>query len=169
MSLLATLARVIPGIASPEVDLSTLPDLRLSTNERAWSTLWYIEGHPREWEQRTYGRFTDHTRQATVGCFAHHLVKAAGYEQFGCSVSAVHGDVPWACPRLGQHGCLQADRVRTETGWRPVSVVAMELLNVSRADNGTHLAARLFSGGNSLRNLRKILPELVGKEPRNRW
>lgn len=170
MSLLTLLRRSAPALADT---LATLPDPTLTRNERAWTTLWYIESHRREWDQGVFGRFTDTSRRNTVGCFAHHLVKTAGYVTFGCYVADALDARPRTPSGLFYHDmcsnrpCLHADWVKTEEGWETVSTVASRLLGVNPREED-RMTQHLFAGGNSIATLRRGLPQLVGAEPRCR-
>lgn len=174
MSLMTMLRRAVPVVGAPTIDIATLPDATLTPNERAWTTLWYIESHRNEWDQSTFGMFTDKSQTATVGCFAHHLCKTAGYERFGCytqELARTRNDLLTAfysasCARLDRP-CGHADWVETEHGWTFVTRAANNLLGVSDRD-GHARTMKLFSARNSIRDLRRQLPKLVGPEPRHR-
>jgi hypothetical protein len=174
VGLLTLIRRSTPLAAAPAVDVSALPDATLTPRERAWSTLWYLENHPDQWDQRTFGRFVSGQRVETVGCFAHHLCKAAGYETFGCFATAVADEFKlstfYRCGSThGDQGCRMADHVQTEDGWDLVPNVAARLLGADKADlyDFKTPIGSMFGAGSSIRQLRHTLPKLVGPEPKN--
>lgn len=147
---------------TPPVDTRTLPDPTITPADRAWATLWYLEAHPDEWRQDTFGRFLPDG--STVGCFAHHLVRQAGYTEFGCKhkVNGAPCQTRCSCCLPARPlTCVGAGYVKTEIGWEGVPSAATRLLGVC----GT---GGLYSGGNTLAGIRAILTDLVGPEPAQR-
>jgi hypothetical protein len=58
----------------------SLPDAALTPAERAWDAIAYMEAHPDEVNLESWGAVHPDDESRTVGCFAHHVVKQAGYE-----------------------------------------------------------------------------------------
>jgi len=52
--------------------------------QRAWAAFEFIRLHPESWDQSTYGRLSPEGK--TRGCFAHHVVRMAGYPQVSCGL-----------------------------------------------------------------------------------
>lgn len=61
----------------------TVPAVRPDATpaQRAWAAFEFIRLNPEQWDQSSFGRLAG---DRVVGCFAHHVVRMAGYEQFGC-------------------------------------------------------------------------------------
>jgi hypothetical protein len=93
-----------------EVDITRLPDATLTPAERAWDAIAYMEAHPDEVEMDSWGTVHPHDETRTIGCFAHHVVKRAGYEFEALDNDRMH--------------------VKTPQGRMPVHLVANELLGL---------------------------------------
>lgn len=143
-------------------DITALPDATLTPGERAWDAYRSIKNNPRCWNQNTFGEVQD---GRVVGCFAHHLVRRAGYETVAPFAGARARD------RVRTRDLAQADNWRltwlaneyTYIGNAPVEAVAAGLLGLA-----VHATAEMFSGGNSLTRLHMLLEERYGPEPVHR-
>jgi hypothetical protein len=163
VSLLTPLRRMRPGLvartrtrtlnAAP-ADITILPDPTITPAERAWATVAYLEAHPGEWDQHNYGEFK--RDGSTIGCFAHHLVKNAGYTTFGC-----RGDAKGGGCEQGHPQCRDASYVKTENGWGFMSDAADRLLGLTDQSNGG-----LYAGGNTFADIKEIVTFTLGPAPR---
>jgi hypothetical protein len=87
-----------------------LPSPVLTPAERAWDAIDYMRAHPDEANLGTWGKVHPKDRTRTVGCFAHTVVKRAGYTFTAEGEGRGHAQTP--------------------QGPQPVYVVAAELLGV---------------------------------------
>jgi len=60
--------------------ITELPSPVLTPAERAWDAIAYMRAHPDEVNMESWGMEHPQDSTRTVGCFAHHVVKRAGYE-----------------------------------------------------------------------------------------
>jgi hypothetical protein len=149
-----------PPSLTTTVDITTLPDATISPAERAWDAYRSIRNNPGCWSQTTFG--TQRRDGRVVGCFAHHLVRRAGYDAV-----APHPDSHYR-DRVSTGALRQADNPRLvelahkyhHIGRVPMEKVAAALLELS-----TYAAAEMFCGGNNLAGLRVLLEERYGPEP----
>lgn len=63
-----------------DIDTTRLPDATITPAERAWDAIEYMTAHPEEVDLSCWGRVSAAYASRTVGCFAHTVVKRAGYE-----------------------------------------------------------------------------------------
>jgi hypothetical protein len=66
-----------------DIDITRLPDATLTPAERAWDAIDYMVAHPDEIDFSCWGRVHPADATRTVGCFAHAVVKRAGYQFTG--------------------------------------------------------------------------------------
>lgn len=147
-----------PALVST-TDLPTLPEVTLTPGERAWDAYRSIKNNPGCWKQVTYGQLEG---GRVVGCFAHHLVRRAGYEIVAPYPGSSYrdqvriGELRASLPQLAHdYGCYSSFHDHMV----PVDVVAERLLGLSYDGR-----QRLFSGSNGLARVHKLLTDMYGPE-----
>ena len=103
-----------------------LPSPTMTPAELAWDAIAYMEAHPDEVDLEDWGGVHPKDASRTVGCFAHHLVKRAGYAFLDGDNARMYVEGP--------------------RGTEHISITAMRLLNVTHDDEGLFRATGTLAG-----------------------